>query len=88
MTETQMVETREQQFSRVFNDTHGGHIDLQYRRSWGVHWNGKRIDGAWRGRVVSNKNERVQYRITVYADTIADAAAALCAAVREEDERR
>lgn len=41
-------------------------VDFQYRKDW------KNLEGwqdAWRGRIISNKNERWRFRITRYAPT-------------------
>lgn len=58
-------------------------VDLQRRRegcgpsAW---WK------PWRARLVTSKNERAEYRITVFGSTADEAVQALAAAVREIDE--
>lgn len=54
-------------------------VDLQYRRH-DVSW-----QAPWRARLVSNKNERSSYRITVYGESMYNAIVALRSAVEEAD---
>ena len=68
-------------------------VDLQYRRVF-THVAGQAqigspaIDwpGAWRARLVTSKNERADYRITVFGDTPERALELLVAEVKRVDE--
>lgn len=52
-------------------------IDIQCRNARSVvGWSGR-----WRVRVVANKNERDEYRLNTFGDTMADAVSAMLAAV-------
>lgn len=58
-------------------------VDLQCRKMEAIAGN---WDGPWRARLVTSKNERIDYRITVTGQTWEDAVGKLVAAVRQVDE--
>jgi hypothetical protein len=61
-------------------------VDLQFRRT--TTCSAGQWPAPWRARMLTSKNERTEYRITVYGDTAAQAASNLLAAVRRIDEGR
>lgn len=59
-------------------------FDLQHRRDCGGGWN-EWQNQPWRARIVTSKNERANYRITVYGPTAEYVCAKLLEAVRKID---
>jgi hypothetical protein len=57
-------------------------VGLECRRFKPAEWPEK-----WRAQMFASKNERSEYRITVYGDSMYDAIAKLRAAVEEADRR-
>lgn len=60
-----------------------GGVDLQRRNPSDAAW-----PAPWRAKLVTNKSERSEYRITVYGSTWADAVAKLLFAISEIDQPR